>query len=182
MLYETDLNSTAFRTGKALILVASPAGSRGWDVADVGHVINRDLPDTRYSGIMEYVHRIGRTGRMGNRGLATSFYCDEHDSAIAQDLVHCLVECECEVPEFLSHLTPQDAPDFGDDSEDEDAAEDGGEHHGGDATAGNGEGHQDNHDSGEDGVDKVATKLAAVGFKPEEGFTPEPSATAASAW
>lgn len=43
------------------------------DIPNVRHVINFDLPkDTD-----EYVHRIGRTGRVGNVGKATSFYCSE---------------------------------------------------------------------------------------------------------
>lgn len=40
------------------------------DIPDVRHVINFDLP----KGIDDYVHRIGRTGRVGNQGKATSFY------------------------------------------------------------------------------------------------------------
>lgn len=40
------------------------------DIPDVRHVINFDLP----KGIDDYVHRIGRTGRVGNKGKATSFY------------------------------------------------------------------------------------------------------------
>jgi ATP-dependent RNA helicase DeaD len=58
-----------FRDGKAKILVATDIASRGLDVPDVSHVINYDLP-------MEpdaYVHRIGRTGRMGKSGRAFSF-------------------------------------------------------------------------------------------------------------
>jgi ATP-dependent RNA helicase DDX3X len=144
------VSSTAFRTGKAPILIASGAGSRGWDVANVGHVINRDLPSTEHQGIMEYVHRIGRTGRMGNTGLATSFFADR-DDGIAQDLVNCLVECECEVPDFLSHLTPQEGViNFDDDSDVEDAADN-------DYDA------LDNNDNdGEVGVDQVATDFAAA--------------------
>lgn len=49
----------------------------------MSHVINYDLPST----VDEYVHRIGRTGRVGNRGKATSFYDPNQDSAIADQLV-----------------------------------------------------------------------------------------------
>jgi ATP-dependent RNA helicase DDX3X len=160
--------------------VTGGLGARGWDVAGVTHVINYDLPTVGKGGIDEYVHRIGRTARMGNTGLATSLYTS-HDEGLAQDLVNHLVENECEVPEFLSHLTPQEAPDFGDESEDEDAAENSGDPHSGDGAAENGGEHHDSHQGGEDEVNKVAGKLAMVDFKPE-GFTPEPSATAASAW
>ena len=51
------------------------------------HVINFDLP----SDIDEYVHRIGRTGRMGNLGLATSFF-NEKNRNLTKDLVELVVE------------------------------------------------------------------------------------------
>jgi ATP-dependent RNA helicase DDX3X len=60
----------AFRNGEAPILIATDVAARGLDVKNVMHVVNYDIPDD----IDEYVHRIGRTGRVGNRGLATSFY------------------------------------------------------------------------------------------------------------
>ncbi|MEJ1281132.1 hypothetical protein NN561_012081 [Cricetulus griseus] len=51
-----------FRSGKSPILVATAVAARGLDISNVKHVINFDLP----SDIEEYVHRIGRTGRVGN--------------------------------------------------------------------------------------------------------------------
>ena len=51
------------------------------------HVINFDLP----SDVDEYVHRIGRTGRMGNLGLATSFFNDKNRN-LTKDLVELIVE------------------------------------------------------------------------------------------
>lgn len=53
-----------FRSGGSPILVATAVAARGLDIPHVTHVINFDLP----SDIEEYVHRIGRTGRMGNLG------------------------------------------------------------------------------------------------------------------
>lgn len=53
-----------FRAGKAPILVATAVAARGLDIPHVKHVINFDLP----GDVEEYVHRIGRTGRMGNLG------------------------------------------------------------------------------------------------------------------
>ncbi|RMY14218.1 hypothetical protein D0867_07209 [Hortaea werneckii] len=113
----------AFRTGKAPILVATGVSARGWDVAGVKHVINFDLPSTMYGGIDEYIHRIGRTARIGHQGLATSFY-NERNEELAQDLVKVLIECECEVPDFLAHLVPEDGKvEWDDDTDDEAEAE-----------------------------------------------------------
>ncbi|XP_027334905.1 ATP-dependent RNA helicase DBP2-like isoform X2 [Abrus precatorius] len=67
---EAALND--FRSGSTSILVATDVASRGLDVTGVSHVINLDLPKT----MEDYVHRIGRTGRAGSTGLATSFYTD----------------------------------------------------------------------------------------------------------
>lgn len=58
-----------FREGKIQVLVATDVAARGIDVADVAHVINYDLPQIAE----DYVHRIGRTGRAGTTGSATSF-------------------------------------------------------------------------------------------------------------
>lgn len=51
--------------------------------------------------IDEYVHRIGRTGRVGNRGKATSFFDSENDSALAADLVKILNQAGQDVPDWL---------------------------------------------------------------------------------
>lgn len=61
-------------------------------------MINYDLP----SEIEEYVHRIGRTGRVGNAGTAISFYCPNDNSALASKLVKVLIEAKQEVPHFLA--------------------------------------------------------------------------------
>ena len=58
-----------FRKGKTDILVATDVLARGIDVTGVDYVINYDLPDMPE----DYVHRIGRTGRAGERGFAISF-------------------------------------------------------------------------------------------------------------
>ena len=57
-----------FRDGHLQILVATDLASRGLDVFDISHVINYDLPEDH----LTYVHRIGRTGRMGAEGEAIS--------------------------------------------------------------------------------------------------------------
>ena len=77
-----------FKLGKAPVLIATNVAARGLDIPDVTHVINYDLP----SDIDEYVHRIGRTGRCGNLGKATSFYSQDTDFALANPLVKILSE------------------------------------------------------------------------------------------
>lgn len=58
-----------FREGKLEILVATDVAARGIDIDDVSHVINYDIPQDHES----YVHRIGRTGRAGKKGVAVTF-------------------------------------------------------------------------------------------------------------
>lgn len=88
-----------FRSGTCPILVATAVAARGLDIPNVKHVINFDLP----SDVEEYVHRIGRTGRMGNLGVATSFFNDKNRS-ICPDLVELLIETKQEVPNFLEDI------------------------------------------------------------------------------
>ncbi|XP_060090129.1 ATP-dependent RNA helicase DDX3X isoform X7 [Heteronotia binoei] len=88
-----------FRSGRRPILVATAVAARGLDISNVKHVINFDLP----SDIEEYVHRIGRTGRVGNLGLATSFF-NERNINITKDLLDLLVEAKQEVPSWLENM------------------------------------------------------------------------------
>lgn len=67
------------------MLVATDVAARGLDIPHVTHVINFDLP----TDIDDYVHRIGRTGRAGKKGLATAFFSDK-DSSLARGLAELL--------------------------------------------------------------------------------------------
>ncbi|CAA9440385.1 MAG: hypothetical protein AVDCRST_MAG64-4116, partial [uncultured Phycisphaerae bacterium] len=58
-----------FRKGKFDVLIATDLASRGIDVADISHIINYDIPDDPEA----YVHRVGRTARMGAEGKAYTF-------------------------------------------------------------------------------------------------------------
>jgi ATP-dependent RNA helicase RhlE len=65
-----------FANGKHRILVATDVAARGIDVNDIAHVVNYDLPNSTE----DFVHRIGRTGRAGKKGVATSFVMPQEKS------------------------------------------------------------------------------------------------------
>lgn len=68
-----DRVMAAFRAQKLPLLVATDVVGRGIDVSTVSHIINYDIPS--YSD--DYVHRVGRTGRMGREGIAFTFVCPD---------------------------------------------------------------------------------------------------------
>jgi len=89
----------AFRDGKIDILVATNVAARGLDVEGVDHVVNFNCP----ANITDYVHRIGRTGRAGNKGMATTFLSPD-DAHIFNDLKKFLQDNGQYVPhELLQH-------------------------------------------------------------------------------
>lgn len=94
---QRELALREFRQGTRKVLIATSVAARGLDIPNVCHVINYDMPKS----IDEYVHRIGRTGRVGNQGRASSFYDPLGDSAIANDLVRILSQAGQELPAFL---------------------------------------------------------------------------------
>ena len=81
----------AFKKNAVQILVATDVAARGLDIPDVSYVINFDTPQN----IDDYVHRIGRTGRAGNTGVAISFI-NENNRPIAHDLYMLLEESSME--------------------------------------------------------------------------------------
>lgn len=87
----------SFKSGATPILVATAVAARGLDIPNVKHVINFDIP----TDIDDYVHRIGRTGRAGNVGKATSFF-NASNRNIAADLSSLLKEAKQEIPSFLN--------------------------------------------------------------------------------
>jgi len=89
-----------FTTGTNPILVATSVAARGLDIPGITHVINYDMPET----VDEYVHRIGRTGRAGNKGASISFFDEEKDSDLARELVKILSGAEQDVPSWLESL------------------------------------------------------------------------------
>ncbi|KND87367.1 ATP-dependent RNA helicase ded1 [Tolypocladium ophioglossoides CBS 100239] len=103
---EREAALRSFRSGKAPVLIATGVMARGIDVRNVMHVINFDLPSMDHGGIEEYTHRIGRTGRIGHRGVATSLY-SERDEPIASVLTRTLLETKQDVPDFLQLYVPE---------------------------------------------------------------------------
>lgn len=93
----------AFKSGQCPILVATAVVARGIDVKNVMHVVNFDMTNS----IDEYIHRIGRTARVGNAGLATSFF-NSNNSPVGRDLTKLLVECKQQVPDFLTRYRVND--------------------------------------------------------------------------
>lgn len=88
-----------FRNGRCPILVATAVAARGLDIPNVTHVINYDLP----TDIDDYVHRIGRTGRAGNTGIATAFF-NRGNRGVVRELMELLKEANQEIPAFLETI------------------------------------------------------------------------------
>lgn len=80
----------AFREGTIKALIATDVMSRGIDVSGISHIINYDLPND----LENYVHRIGRTGRMGKDGIAVSFVCPDQGSVLTEieHMINMLIE------------------------------------------------------------------------------------------
>jgi ATP-dependent RNA helicase DeaD len=68
----------AFRDARITVLIATDVMSRGIDVSGISHILNYDLPND----LENYVHRIGRTGRMGADGIAISFVTPEQGEVL----------------------------------------------------------------------------------------------------
>ncbi|RJP80885.1 MAG: DEAD/DEAH box helicase [Desulfobacteraceae bacterium] len=69
-----------FRNGSVRVLVATDVAARGLDISSLPHVVNYDLPEIPEN----YVHRIGRTGRAGEKGVAVSLVCDQEQALLVE--------------------------------------------------------------------------------------------------
>ena len=87
------------------VLVATDIAAKGLDFPDIQHVINFDMP----TEIENYVHRIGRTGRCGKTGVATTFINKAVDESALLDLKHLLIEAKQRVPPVLQALDDIDS-------------------------------------------------------------------------
>jgi ATP-dependent RNA helicase RhlE len=68
-----------FKDGSLQVLVATDIAARGIDISELPHVVNFELPNVAE----DYVHRIGRTGRAGSEGEATSLVCVDEDKLLS---------------------------------------------------------------------------------------------------
>ncbi len=92
-----------FRDGKIIYLVATDVVGRGIDVRNISHVINYDIPLDPEN----YVHRIGRTGRLGADGVAIAFVTPEQGDQLTEieSFINKMIE-EDQVPGFQTY-TPR---------------------------------------------------------------------------
>jgi len=93
---------TAFKNGTLRALIATDVAARGLDVKDVGMVVNYDMP-AGTNAVEDYVHRIGRTGRAGAKGIAHTFFT-QGDRKCATQLVEVLRKAEQDVPAELQAM------------------------------------------------------------------------------
>jgi len=97
---EREYAISSFKAGKKDVLVATDIASKGLDFPDIQHVINYDMP----AEIENYVHRIGRTGRCGKTGIATTFINKNQTETTLLDLKHLLQEAKQRIPPVLAEL------------------------------------------------------------------------------
>ncbi|KVH98050.1 hypothetical protein Ccrd_023732, partial [Cynara cardunculus var. scolymus] len=97
---EREYAISSFKASKKDVLVATDVASKGLDFPDIQHVINYDMP----AEIENYVHRIGRTGRCGKTGIATTFINKNQSETTLLDLKHLLQEAKQRIPPVLAEL------------------------------------------------------------------------------
>lgn len=97
---ERDATMASFRRGDARVLIATDVWARGLDVLQVSLVINYDLPQSREN----YLHRIGRSGRFGKRGVAINFVTTS-DVAMLRDIEMFYATQIDEMPMNVTELT-----------------------------------------------------------------------------
>ncbi|XP_017223290.1 DEAD-box ATP-dependent RNA helicase 35 isoform X1 [Daucus carota subsp. sativus] len=98
---EREYAISSFKACKKDVLVATDVASKGLDFPDIQHVINYDMP----AEIENYVHRIGRTGRCGKTGIATTFINKNQSETTLLDLKHLLQEAKQRIPPVLAELS-----------------------------------------------------------------------------
>jgi len=104
-----------FREGKTRVLVATDVVGRGIDVSTISHIINFDIPQF----CDDYVHRVGRTGRMGREGVAFTFVTPEEGNELTriEMRINRLLKRD-ELPGFVALAKPQATEELGAEGED----------------------------------------------------------------
>jgi len=97
--YDRDSVISDFKAGIFPVMVATSVAARGLDVKQLKMVVNFDCPNH----LEDYVHRAGRTGRAGNKGLAVTFITSDQER-YAIDIKKALKQSEQEIPEDLQKL------------------------------------------------------------------------------
>uniref|UniRef100_A0A3Q3DV27 ATP-dependent RNA helicase n=1 Tax=Hippocampus comes TaxID=109280 RepID=A0A3Q3DV27_HIPCM len=86
----------SFRCGKIWVLICTALMARGIDFKGVNLVLNYDFP----TSAVEYIHRIGRTGRAGHRGKAITFFT-ENDKPLLRSIANVIKQAGCPVPDYM---------------------------------------------------------------------------------
>lgn len=104
-----DSVMSRFREGKIKVLAATDVVGRGIDVTSISHIINYDIPQF----CDDYVHRVGRTGRMGREGIAFTFVTPEEGNELTriEMRINLLLKRD-EIPGFVALSKPQPTDDF----------------------------------------------------------------------
>ncbi|XP_046876807.1 probable ATP-dependent RNA helicase DDX52 [Hypomesus transpacificus] len=85
-----------FRSGKIWVLICTALLARGIDFKGVNLVLNYDFP----TSAVEYIHRIGRTGRAGHTGKAVTFFT-ENDKPLLRSIANVIKQAGCPVPDYM---------------------------------------------------------------------------------
>jgi ATP-dependent RNA helicase DeaD len=114
-----DRVMAGFREGKIRILVATDVVGRGIDVTGISHIVNYDIPHF----CDDYVHRVGRTGRMGREGVAFTFVTPEEGNELTriEMRIDRLLKRD-EIEGFQSLVKPEPTPEPATDGSQESAA------------------------------------------------------------
>ncbi|XP_059207702.1 probable ATP-dependent RNA helicase DDX52 [Centropristis striata] len=86
----------SFRSGKIWVLICTALLARGIDFKGVNLVLNYDFPTSS----VEYIHRIGRTGRAGHLGKAITFFT-ENDKPLLRSIANVIKQAGCPVPDYM---------------------------------------------------------------------------------
>jgi ATP-dependent RNA helicase DDX5/DBP2 len=97
---ERDWVLNEFKTGKHPLMIATDVASRGIDVKEIKYVVNYDCPKAPE----DYIHRIGRTGRAGQRGTAITFIDEGKDGKIAGKIAQFAIQAGYEIPDRLRNM------------------------------------------------------------------------------